>query len=202
MEKSSISAILYISSMLDIYLVQMEVLDGQKAKNFDTVRRLTSEIRKLPEDPVPGLIILPEMFATGYLPLHPEKSAEDFSTYTSGDTTIFLSRLANTTGCTVMGAGISQAANGDLFNHTSVYNPGAQTETACYDKCHPFFIEQSKISAGHKVNLFKIRQWKVAPTICFDLRFPELYREAVKQGAQLATIQAAWPEKRIHHWKT
>ena len=53
-----------------------------------------------------------------------------------------------------------------------------------------------------KVNLFEIQNWNVAATICFDLRFPELYRDAVKAGARLITVQAAWPATRIAHWKT
>ena len=61
--------------MLDIYLVQMDVVPNDKAKNFAKVRELTAKIRKNASDSVPGLIILPEMFATGYLPLHPESVA-------------------------------------------------------------------------------------------------------------------------------
>jgi predicted amidohydrolase len=63
-------------------------------------------------------------------------------------------------------------------------------------------MEQGKFCAGTKVNLFKISSWNTAATICFDLRFPELYRDAVKAGARLITVQAAWPAVRIAHWKT
>ena len=193
--------------MLDIYLVQMEVTEGQKPLNFGKVRQLTGSIRKNAFDPIPGLIVLPEMFATGYLPLHPEAVAEDFSTYSSGETSTFLSRLAMDTGCTIMGGGIAfapQAAGPrpKLLNHTSIYKPGSQVESAHYDKCHPFFMEQAKFTKGESINLFKITHWNIAPTICFDLRFPELYRDAVKQGAHVITVQAAWPAERIAHWKT
>lgn len=187
--------------MLDIYLVQMNVAPNDKAKNFAKVLELTANIHKSPKAPVPGLIVLPEMFATGYLPLHPESAAEDFSTKDSGETAEFLYELANKTGCTVMGAGIAQS-NGTLLNHSSVYTPGCTQEYAHYDKRRPFFMEQGKFSAGEKVNLFKIANWNTAATICFDLRFPELYRDAVKAGARLITVQAAWPTARIAHWKT
>lgn len=118
-----------------------------------------------------------------------------------------------------MGAGISvknacveaassvRTASGDirtapLTNHSSVYMPGNATEYAHYDKRKPFFMEQGKFCAGDNINLFKINEWTIAPTICFDLRFPELYRDAVKAGANLFTVQAAWPEARINHWNT
>ena len=198
--------------MLDIYLVQMEIAPNDKAKNFAKVRELASKIRKSADDSVPGLIILPEMFATGYLPLHPESAAEDFFKNNAGETADFLYKLANETGCAIMGAGIEKSSESDaardinesqkLLNHSSVYIPGNTQEYARYDKRHPFFMEQKKFSAGDKVSLFKIKDWNIAATICFDLRFPELYRDAVKAGARLITVQAAWPAARIAHWKT
>lgn len=198
--------------MLDIYLVQMEIAPNDKAKNFAKVRELASKIRKSADDSVPGLIILPEMFATGYLPLHPESAAEDFSKNNAGETADFLYKLANETGCAIMGAGIEKSSESDaardinesqkLLNHSSVYIPRNTQEYARYDKRHPFFMEQKKFSAGDKVDLFKIKDWNIAATICFDLRFPELYRDAVKAGARLITVQAAWPAARIAHWKT
>ena len=187
--------------MLDIYLVQMEVYPNDKAKNFAKVRDLTHTIRKSKSDPVPGLIILPEMFATAYLPLHPESAAEDFSSANSGTTADFLYKLSCETGCTVMGAGIAQG-NGSLLNHSSIYQPNNPQEYAYYDKRRPFFMEQGKFASGNSVNPFKISNWDTAATICFDLRFPELYRDAVKAGAKLITVQAAWPAARIAHWKT
>lgn len=198
--------------MLDIYLVQMEIVPNDKAKNFAKVRELSSKIRKNADDSVPGLIILPEMFATGYLPLHPESAAEHFFKNDAGETADFLYKLANETGCAVMGAGIEKGAESGefrdigegrkLLNHSSVYIPRSAQEYAHYDKCHPFFMEQKKFSAGDNVSLFKIKDWNIAATICFDLRFPELYRDAVKAGARLITVQAAWPDARIAHWKT
>jgi len=199
--------------MLEVFLVQMEIAPNDKAKNFAKVESLTQGIRKEAHSANAGLIVLPEMFATGYLPLHPERAAEDFSSKDAGETAHFLYKLASETGCTVMGAGIAnlvsrgdEANQGDktapLTNHTSVYMPGNAAEHAGYDKRKPFFMEQGKFSAGNNVNLYKIYEWTVAPTICFDLRFPELYRDAVKAGANLFTVQAAWPKERTLHWNT
>ena len=186
--------------MLDIFLIQMEVAANDKAKNFAKAEALARNIRKGASDPVKGLIVLPEMFATGYLPLHPEKAAEDFSSADAGETAQFLHGLAQQTGCTVMGSGIATGGSNKLTNHTSVYSAESNHEIASYDKRKPFFMEQGKFTGGSNVSLFKIDEWQVAPTVCFDLRFPELYRDAVKFGANLFTIQAAWPAKRIAHW--
>ena len=209
--------------MLDIFLVQMEVAPNDKAINFAKVEALTRDIRKEANDPVKGLIVLPEMFSTGYLPLHPERAAEDFSSANAGETACFLHGLARQTGCVVMGSGIgagnavgdnvargnavkgnatrgNAASTNKLTNHTSVYTAESDREFAHYNKRKPFFMEQGKFGAGQEISLFKISDWQIAPTVCFDLRFPEIYRDAVKLGANLFTVQAAWPEKRVAHW--
>jgi predicted amidohydrolase len=65
-----------------------------------------------------------------------------------------------------------------------------------------FFPEKESFKAGEKINLFEYDNWKIASFICYDLRFPEIFREATKKGANLITIQAAWPAKRRAHWET
>lgn len=179
-------------AMLDVFLVQMD------CGNFDKVRSLLAKANLQKN----GLIILPEMFATGYIPKNPFDFAEDFSNAAAGDTAKFLSELANETGCAIMGAGIGRSTNGKLTNHSSVYLPGQTSEYAGYNKVHPFFPEAENFEVGASVNLFKINEWNVSSVICYDLRFPELFRDAVKKGAQLITVQAAWPKVRIEHWET
>lgn len=182
--------------MQKIYLVQMESVPDDKERNLEHAAQLVREANIGPG----GLILFPEMFATGYLPKDPEQEAEDFSNRNGGKTAEFLSDLANETRCTVMGAGIAQKSG--ITNHTSVYVPGQDSEYASYDKIHPFFPEQGIFSAGKGVSLFKKDEWTIAPTICYDLRFPETYREAALRGANLITVQAAWPLCRQEHFVT
>ena len=148
-----------------------------------------------------SLILLPEMFATGYLPASLAEAAEDFSTENAGETARMLSEVATATNCTIMGAGITNAGD-KFYNHVSIYEPRNTQEVAGYDKMNLFFPEKESFKAGERINLFNIGHWKVASFICYDLRFPELFREATKQGANLITVQAAWPDKRKAHWET
>lgn len=195
--------------MLNIYLVQMNAVLNNKIANFNKVRELLNRSGLfVPKNTaehccdISGIIILPEMFATGYIPENPAKYAEDFSLAETGETAKFLSQLADETGCAVMGAGISFAPNGaSLQNHSSVYIPGNKREFASYNKRKPFFPETDFL-AGDSVSLFKLSHWNIASVICYDLRFPELFRDAVKMGAQLITVQAAWPLIRQEHWMT
>ena len=183
--------------MLKVYLVQMDSAKGSKSENIARAKAMI-----LDAHPAEGsIILLPEMFATGYIPANLDSAAEDFSTNTAGETARMLSEIADATSCTIMGAGITRSPNG-FYNHVSVYAPQAPKERCGYDKMNLFFPERDDFTPGASVNLFALLDWKIASFICYDLRFPEIFREATKQGANLITIQAAWPAKRRAHWET
>ena len=207
--------------MLKVYLIQMDSAKGSKSENIARAKKMI-----LDAHPDAGsLILLPEMFATGYVPADLDAAAEEFRSSVAGETVQMLSEVATATDCTIMGAGITKADSTDeskFFNHVSVYEPGNTQEAACYDKMNLFFPEKESFKAGGKINLFNIKEipdgstssptlvgddnttvnWRIASFICYDLRFPELFREATKQGANLITVQAAWPAKRRAHWET
>ena len=183
--------------MLKVYLVQMDSAKGSKSENIARAKSLILDAR-LTEG---SIILLPEMFATGYIPANLDSAAEDFSTNETGETARTLSEIADATCCTIMGAGITRASNG-FYNHVSIYAPHTPKERCGYDKINLFFPERDAFTPGNRINLFTLQNWKIASFICYDLRFPEIFREATKQGANLITIQAAWPAKRRSHWET
>ena len=198
--------------MLKVYLVQFDSAKGHKSENLDRAKKIILEAK-----PIAGsLVLLPEMFATGYVPTDLDDAAEDFSTNVSGETARTLSEIANETNCTIMGAGITRANHG-FYNHISIYKPNEAQEFCGYNKMNLFFPEKESFNAGENINLFKLKEipdqvgndnkaesvsWTIASFICYDLRFPEIFREATKQGANLISIQAAWPAKRRAHWET
>ena len=198
--------------MLKVYLVQFDSAKGHKSENLDRAKKIILEAK-----PIAGsLVLLPEMFATGYVPTDLGDAAEDFSTNVSGETARTLSEIANETNCTIMGAGITRANHG-FYNHVSIYKPNEAQEFCGYNKMNLFFPEKESFNAGKNINLFKLKEipdqvgndnkaasvsWTIASFICYDLRFPEIFREATKKGANLITIQAAWPAKRRSHWET
>lgn len=182
---------------MQVYLVQMESLPGNKEKNLEKARQMVLGASPAPE----SLILFPEMFATGYIPERAEELAEDFE---KGDspTAQMLEQLAQETNCFVLGGGMHRTSNG-FTNRTCLYSPAkASSEQPYYDKVHPFFPEQKNFTAGKEITLFKIQDVTIATSICYDLRFPELFREARVKGAQALTVQASWPAVRNEHWKT
>ena len=183
--------------MLKVYLVQFDSVKGNKTENLARAKKMILDAK-----PATGsLILLPEMFATGYVPANLDNAAEDFSSNSADETARTLSEIADATNCTIMGAGITRASHG-FYNHISIYNPHEAQEFCGYNKMNLFFPEKESFKAGEKVNLFKFNNWTIASFICYDLRFPEIFREATKKGANLITIQAAWPAKRRAHWET
>lgn len=182
---------------MQVYLVQMESLPGEKVKNLEKARQMVLGANPVPE----SLILFPEMFATGYIPERAKELAEDFEKG-DGPTAKMLKQLAQETGCLILGGGMHRMDNG-FANRICLYRPAeATSEQTYYDKVHPFFPEQKNFIAGGKATLFKMQDVTVATSICFDLRFPELYREARTQGAQAFTVQASWPAVRNEHWET
>lgn len=71
---------------------------------------------------------------------------------------------------------------------------------ANYTKIHPFtFGGEDKIySKGDHIDICKINEFKIAPFICYDLRFPEIFQIASKE-AQIITVGANWPKSREEH---
>ena len=183
--------------MIKVYLVQFDSAKGNKTENLARAKKMILDAK-----PDAGsLVLLPEMFATGYVPADLDDAAEDFSSSESGETSRTLSEVSTATGCTIMGAGITRANDG-FYNHVSIYKPRETKEFCGYNKMNLFFPEKESFKAGGKINLFEYDNWTIASFICYDLRFPEIFREATKKGANLITIQAAWPAKRRAHWET
>src|SRR5204863_3694256 len=73
-----------------------------------------------------------------------------------------------------------------------------------FAKLHPFSPagEHEHFTPGQDIVLFDWHAVKVAPLVCYDLRFPEIFRRAMLRGAQMLIVIANWPASRSEHWKT
>ena len=179
---------------MNIAAIQLDSAWEDPRANFAKVERLLTTTT-----PAPGsLIVLPEMFATGFsLDLSKTMRGE------SRETEEFLRTLAMRCRCMVLGGVINPGADG-LGRNESVTFAGDGTLLARYVKQRPFSgAGESDIhEAGDETILFSAEGFTVAPLVCYDLRFPELFREAARRGADLFIVIAAWPVKRIEHWLT
>lgn len=141
------------------------------------------------------LIILPEMFTTGFS-MKPEALAEpmNFTTFK------WMKQMASQTGAVITGSYIVKD-KGNYYNRLLWMQPDGQFDF--YDKRHLFSMagENQNYTAGKKQLIKEIKGWKITGFICYDLRFPVWSRN---QGNQydLAIYVANWPSARSHAWKS
>jgi len=172
------------------YAIQWE----NREANFDAIRSLLAESEIKPG----ALIALPEMFSSGFS-MNVERIAET----APSEAESFLSEIARQYESWVLGGLVYRISDGIGSNELSVYGPKGQP-IGHYQKNHCFSYtgESEHYEAGEDILLFDWHGFTVCPTICYDLRFPELYRRGVKAGADLFPVIANWPETRAHHWST
>ncbi len=174
------------------YCCQFDIAWENKPENFSHVQ---SELAMLAPEPG-SLIVLAEMFATGF-----SMNVPAIHEPGDGPTERFLADLARRFSVFVIGGVVSLGADGKGRNEAVVFNPSG--ERICrYAKIHPFALgkELESYSRGSALESFEWQGLKVTPFICYDLRFPEIFRSAVRQGAEMFVVIANWPAKRVHHW--
>ncbi len=143
-----------------------------------------------------SLVLLAEMFACGFslnIPAIAEGVARE--------TEKFLSETARELGIYLLGGVVGNGNNGKGRNEAVAFSPEGR-EVARYCKTQPFAPggEAGAYDAGTGPILFQWGDCPVSPFICYDLRFPEIFRPAGRAGARLITVIASWPDVRLQHW--
>jgi omega-amidase len=148
--------------------------------------------------PSGSLVLLPEMFATGYS-MNVAAIAEDIH----GPTHMFLSQLSQELKVNLL-AGVVRTAPSSKGMNEAVAFDAVGKELSRYQKLHPFTFagENAHYAAGEKVVTFGWNDFTVAPFICYDLRFPEPFRTATRCGADCFAVLANWPASRELPWVT
>ena len=181
------------------HIVQLDIAWEDKATNYQRVKELLSATTINAGD----LIVLPELFDVGFT-LNADKATDS-----DGQTRVFLQELADELQCTIHGSrAVPDPDTGKLHNCATIATPGQSSPTCEYAKFHPFSFgrEEETFAAGNELKCY---QWisgdqllTVVPTICYDLRFPELFRMGLHHGAQAFVMGANWPAARIGHWRS
>ena len=187
--------IVNLVNLMNIVALQFDLAWENKPANFEKVKQLL-----LAGAPARGsLVCLPEMFATGFS-MNAAVIAEPYG----GPTEQFLSNLAKQFQVAVIGGAAMRGRDGRARNKALVFSPTGEL-VVFYAKMRPFTPggEADHYAAGERVTTFRFGEITVSPFICYDLRFPELFREAAaKHRPELFVVIANFPEKRGHHWLT
>ncbi|MBK9097893.1 MAG: carbon-nitrogen family hydrolase [bacterium] len=176
---------------MKIALVQYNPAWEDKESNKQKILSLVREIEGV------ELFIFPEMTLTGFT-----MKSREMSETIQGESFRFFSLLAKEKASNVF-AGIIERRDKRIYNTFIHIKPDGDL-VKLYRKIHPFSYsgENKHFNAGVKPAYTKIRTWKIGLTICYDLRFPELYRKYGKKRNHLVVNIANWPDTRIEHWRT
>lgn len=172
---------------LNITLVQPNIIWENREANLKKYSEMLAEVKQT------NVIILPEMFTTGFS-MNPEKLKENMD----GPSVQWMKSLANEKNAAVAGSLISED-NGKSFNRFLWVFPDGKVEI--YDKRHLFTMsgEHLHYSPGTKKLVVEYLGWRFCPLICYDLRFPVWSRNA--ENYDVLLYVANWPSPRHHVWK-
>ena len=174
---------------LNITLLQTE-LDWENAEA--NRRRFDNMLQRLDVDT--DLIVLPEMFSTGFS-MNADRLAESMQ----GASVEWLREKAREYQADIIGS-LIVVENGKYYNRLCWSKPDGRMQA--YDKKHLFRYagEEKVYTAGRSLILGEIKGWKIRPFICYDLRFP-VWNRNVSSEYDVAVYIANWPERRASHWK-
>ena len=175
---------------LKITLFQGYLFWEKPDKNLQNISLRLSGIREKTD-----LIILPEMFSTGFT-----MNAAELAEPMNGKTMQWMHKIAAQYDCVVTGSLII-TEKGKYYNRLVWMRPDGSYN--CYDKRHLFALgkENETYTPGTKKLIVELKGWKICPVICYDLRFPVWLRN-VGEAYDLLLIVANWPERRALHWRT
>ena len=165
-----------------------------KAANLEKAERLVARAASTGAD----VVVLPEKWnAIGSV----ETLRANAEPLDGGESVDAMSRWARTHGVTLVGGSITEIREGrERLSNTCAVFDAAGDLVAVYRKIHMFDVEvgghvyreSEAEEPGEETTVCEVEGWKVGLSVCYDLRFPELYRILALEGAELVTVPAAF----------
>jgi predicted amidohydrolase len=173
-----------------IAAVQLDIAWEDKAANHATIERMLGEAAVEPGT----FVLLPELGDTGY--------SFDLDAIVDDRTLSWAAGLARRQGIWLQPGFAQRGPDGRGRNCAAIIDPAGEV-LGVYRKVHPFTYsrEATYYAGGDTVVIRECPAAAVCPLICYDLRFPELWRFAAVAGAEVFTIGASWPDARQAHWR-
>ncbi|WP_010283267.1 carbon-nitrogen family hydrolase [Bacillus timonensis] len=181
---------------LKIACIQYDIQFGKPQVNFE---RVSKEIEQTMKQDNPDIIILPELWTTGYDLTRLDEIADD----NGEETKAFIKNLAKKYSVNIIAGSIAKKTESGVTNTMFVFNRDGEIASE-YSKLHLFKLmdEHLYLQAGEKKGNFIIENVPAAGVICYDIRFPEWIRAHTTSGAEILFVVAEWPLPRLEHWRT
>ncbi len=170
--------------------VQFDIAWEDKPANHTTIERMLRQA-----DVHPGtFVVLPELGDTGF--------SFNLKKIVNEQSLAWARTLARTLGIWLQPGFAERPTDGRGRNCAAIISPQGEI-LGIYRKIHPFSHgqEATHYAGGDRILIRECEGAAVCPVICYDLRFPELWRAAASAGAEIFTLGANWPDTRKTHWR-
>lgn len=177
---------------MKIACIQMDVRFCQPEENFRQGKELIREAIK----DTPDVVVLPEMWNTGFFPGE--------VTQPWGERVVSeIGALAKEYAVNIVAGSVAEKRNGKVYNTAYVFDRSGKC-IATYDKTHLFspMGEDRVFTPGNRLCRFHLDGIPCGLLICYDLRFPELSRALALEGINALFVVSQWPQERIFHLQT
>jgi len=174
-----------------LHLVQCATVAGRPLATLAKLQALLEDLRSRPGD----VWVFPEMWPSGFSLTERRRLAEENAVCRE-----WLRNFARRARGTLIGS-MLELARGRAYNQAYAIGPRGET-LAAYRKIHLFEFggEHRHFSPGRRVVSFPSPWGRIGLAVCYDLRFPELFRRLSKAGVRLVFVPSAWPRDRLDHF--
>lgn len=175
--------------------LQMDIAFGDPLKNYQSAENLIEKAM----NHKPDIIVLPELWTTGYDLKRLDKIADPYASQTIR----FLSQAAKKYKVHFVGGSVANQGDAGVRNTLIIVNKDGQLVHQ-YSKLHLFKLmdEHLYLEAGTEKGLFELEDQPFAGVICYDIRFPEWIRSHCVEGVEAMFVVAEWPALRLSHWRS
>ena len=180
---------------LTISLAQFDIVLADPQQNLATARRMVVEAAQRGSD----VVVLPELWSTGY----DLENADRYATPTDNGIFAEVAQMARRHKIAILGSCLSLLGEG-VFGNTAVYFNAQGQLLGQYSKIHLFQLmdEHLYLTGGEKLTVVETEWGLGGLSICYDLRFPEIFRAYALSGVQMVFLPSEWPHPRLAHWQT
>ena len=179
-------------AMLTIALAQIDIRTGRPEANLAKAEAFAAQAQRAGAD----ILVFPELWLHGY----DLERAEEWATPLSEGGFAHMAALAREHGVFLAGTGLERHSGG--VSNTATFFSSDGDLLGAYRKIHlfPLMGEPQYLVAGDHATVCNTPWGPVGLTICYDLRFPELFRTMALAGVVLFIVPAQWPVPRLEAW--